>query len=259
MISATDRRVVGIDASTGKTRWSAGTNTSAFITMNSSTVVLADSVGEYPDARAEVRGIDRRSGGALWSAQAPELNGSATALADSTSVVAMFRSPDGRSIQTHVLDPRSGETRWQIDGGEVFPAGSVVVLSISSRESGDLSRRVFDAHTGEELWSRTSSLSSSFSVVTPVGGRLAFVDDDGLTVVDSRTGKELWSRSGGIRIAADRHSIAAREGRTVTILDAATGSSRHDRIVLPEGYEAVNTFVLAGRKLYAGLGCTPND
>jgi outer membrane protein assembly factor BamB len=258
VLSATDRRVVGIDGTTGDTQWSERTKSTAFVAMNSNTVVLAAAEGSYPSARAEVHGLDRASGKKLWSVKDSNLNGTAVALADATSVVAMFSSPDGRSVHTRVLDPRSGKTRWEIDGGEANPAGPVVVLSTASRETGDLTRRVFDARTGEELWSRASA-SSSFSLVTPVGERLAFVDDRGLTVVDARTGNELWTRPGRFRVAADARSVAVLEERGVTLLDVDTGTPQLPPISVPDRYEAVNALVLAGRTLYVGLGCVARD
>jgi outer membrane protein assembly factor BamB len=253
VLSATDRRVAGLDASTGEMRWSLPTSSSAFVTANGTTVVSATTEGSYPNTTAVVRGLNRATGKKLWYVEDRDLKGAPVTLADETSAVAMFRSSDERSIHTRVLDPRSGRTRWETDGGETYPAGSVVVLSTASRQV-PLSLRVFDARTGEELWSRPGA-----AAITPLGERLALVDDTGLTIVDARTGDVRWTRPGRLGVVGDARSIAVVEGRTVTLLDTRTGSPRLSPISLPDRYETVETIAVAGDTLYVGLGCVARD
>jgi hypothetical protein len=143
--------------------------------------------------------------------------------------------------------------RWERDAADATPAGSVVAL-VNATRTGPSSLGIVDAMTGKELWSRPGDSMGVF----PMGARLGVLDADGLHVFDARSGQIVWERQGTRPIANDARLVAIGNGRAITLLDARTGTPSGRTIRLPGGYDGINTLVVAGDTLYAGLGCPPN-
>ncbi len=254
VLSRTANRLDGVDASTGHVRWSVPATPTPFAVTNSRTVVTASTTGTFQTGLAsQVRGLDRATGKELWTVSDPGSD-RPSAAADNKTVVAIFIHQDGSTPpHTRALDPRTGAVRWERDAADATPAGSVVALLNASR-TGPSSLSIVDAMTGEELWSRPGDSMGVF----PMGTRLGVLDGDGLHVLDARSGQIVWERQGTRPIANDARLVAIASGRTITLLDARTGTPSGHIIKLPGGYEGINTLVVAGHTLYAGLGCSPN-
>ena len=252
-LSLASKRLAGIDASTGRERWSVRFTSNTFVETNATVVVAGGSEGTYPNDHGVLRARDRASGKELWTMTDAATNRLAVAYADDTSIVAAFNSADGRSVEARVLDPRTGQLRWTTTLGETVPAGSVVV----ARQSNPASIHAFDAKTGDELWSRPGS-----AAIVPIGKRLTLRDGGGtITVVNARTGDVRWTLPETRWLVGDAHTMAIvdQRSRLVTVVDPDTGAARGKPISLPNRYEVVHSVVVAGNTLYASLGCQSYD
>jgi outer membrane protein assembly factor BamB len=213
--------IVGIDVTTGKTRWRYALSGQQGEGIALDQLVLAFTTVPDGGRGATITGLDRATGKALWSSPLP-------AGADSWSTVA---ADDGHIFATHsgndgdhtvAFAARTGKTLWEHDGRAPRPSRPgehVVALQASTGVVG------LDTDTGGPRWQR-AGLTDMGDRVDTAGGRVVLASAPPTTVhiIDIATGKDAWTkRAGDVIVNRANGIVLSDDNARPTLYRAATG------------------------------------
>jgi outer membrane protein assembly factor BamB len=271
IVAATAKTVRGLDAATGRERWSVPVEHAPNVSVDARTVLIAEPSNELRGkVEGVVRAVDRATGRRLWSVSVPDADMVTTALGRGGAAVAFVRQTvsgldPSFPADMRVLTPRTGTERWTADDLAPVAVTESVVVTQQGERGYATGLVVLDAATGTRRWDRSSAPR-----VWPMGTRLGLHEvvpvrpsdaTDRFTVVDAATGNEVWARSldqPERPIAASDAVVAISDPSTVTLLDAASGATRWQSAPLPEG-TVVNSAALTADRVYVAVGCSYSD
>jgi outer membrane protein assembly factor BamB len=271
IVSATSNTVRGLDAATGRERWSVSVAHAPNVSVDARTVLIAEPNNELRGkVEGVVRAVDRATGRRLWSVSVPDADMVTTALGRGSAAVAFVRQTVSGLDPTfpadmRVMALRTGTERWTTDDLAPVAVTESVVVTQQGERGYATGLVVLDAATGTRGWVRSSAPR-----VWPMGTRLGLHEvvpvrpsdaTDRFTVVDAATGNEVWARGLDPRerpIAASDAVVAIADPTTVTLLDAGSGASRWQSAPLPEG-TVVNSAALTADRVYVAVGCSYSD
>jgi hypothetical protein len=221
----------GLDAKSGKQKWSIPAGVFAGILANTDKVVVVSS-------HDGVRGLDRLTGDVRWT--------SPVHLVDS-SHVGVGRAPGALTGNTLVipadtvdlaLDVSTGTQLWQApELDHPTAAGKYVVGYVGQGAPGSAMVVVLNAVTGAQVWSKPGSVSyGDLWAMDEKAVYVLFSDQagaqQGVTAYDLATGKQRWSRlySSGLpvtqpQLSTGRSAVLLWESQLV-VLSAADGSTQ---------------------------------
>ena len=181
VITHSEGAVVAVDRDSGSVQWRRG--------QDAIRAIVADEQTLYTTSGGEVRAYDLASGRWLWTKALNANSGGMPALALDQGRVFLL----GR--QVWALDLGSGEFNLIVD----MPCATQALLLTHGRilamrqcES-PASLVAYDAHTGQQIWSRPYGFDNPLWLPTVAGDRLLFrVDTGSLLAVDINSGNLLW-------------------------------------------------------------------
>lgn len=218
--------LVGFDARTGNRRWAEPAAGATPIAHTEKLVVVAattNPTGPNPPSGV-VRGVDRTSGRARWSAPLRMEDASGVMVGRSPAAVTADVVVVPRSSELVALDLTNGAVRWTGDALDHPTAAAGVVIGGAS----DRTVSALDPADGKTLWSTTGR--PSYGDLWVLGDGAAYVIDGGIAALDARTGSMRWRRGQTADLGSE--PWAAPKGRVivgwegvVSSLSAADGST----------------------------------
>lgn len=202
LVVATEERIWGIDAETGRELWKTEFSTrlvpdSPSLTHEGLAIFLT---------RDGLLALDGRTGQERW-------NVSATKLAPRLCLGRLIIV--GKNGELQALDPSTGQSRWRT-GDESFQAVAVDgprILAASNQQV-----CLWDLSQGSKLWSHKLDNPDR-----PALGAVALALEENLTAWDPATGKKLWSLPNVEHYALSGDQVIAQAGSELVGLSARTG------------------------------------
>lgn len=228
-----DMRLVGVDIGSGDERWSVdvdGAGSDSSLEVVGDRVVVSRTSFSGDDVETTVQAFTLGSGEHLWEV---DVDGGVTGLVPVGEDAVIVNTYDGDRSEVALLEARTGEERWLVDGDDYFVMDDTLAVSDGDRLT------THDVGTGEKRWS--AEVGEESFAIGGSGDALYTSDGRKVTAWALGNGNERWSTSVGVGDVYsiygldDTHVLVNGEDGTVVLDDRGTElwSDNDSRFGLP--------------------------
>jgi outer membrane protein assembly factor BamB len=243
----------GLDAASGKQRWSAPVRGN--VTHTAHLVLVANG--------RTLRALDRRTGKQRWLARPPSAREFAVGVDGVTASSAITTDFPGLAVRLTSTSLATGKRQWSravaASGEGVMTrvgGGVVVVCSYGSNEAMQLAGA--DVRTGRVIWRRVGARGFAGEAAIADGRYYVSASDGQRAVLDARSlrnGKRAWSRPWARVAAAGDGELVLDQGSGIVALAATDGHELWRRTF--SGASDVTQGAFAGGRLYLARWGSP--